>query len=63
MSIANKLVTARRLNVNKAKVAIKMYKAAVTNVPHGDDMLYTFDDGSAILDRLIVNEWQVFKHG
>lgn len=40
---------------------LKMQVCALSCKSVGDDHIYTLTDGTKLLDRRIVNEWQVFK--
>ena len=68
MSSIAKVLRLRYVNhkytANRCYVSLrnKVKKLAVSSYPHGcDDVMYQFEDGSMLLDRTIVREFQLFK--
>lgn len=61
MSLANTFVWRFKVSKDKERLRRRLREQALTCVQMGDDLLYTLPDGSTLLERPIVGEWQVFK--
>ncbi|HEY7864614.1 MAG TPA: hypothetical protein VIC51_01265 [Psychromonas sp.] len=60
MSIAASFVNS--IKTTKNKELVRRHMVAKSKVePFGEDKIHRFCDGSSLIDRKIVNEWQVFK--
>ena len=60
-SLAQQFCTRFIASKNIAALKLKMQVNAISSVKRGDDFLYVMKDGSKLLDRVLVNEWQLFK--